>query len=63
MIMIIMKYSHDYDMIIRDSVRVNNLVGVAYVRLDIVIMFGMVMMIRWQYGDSAIYCRNFLKVR
>ena len=51
MIMIIMKYSHDYDMIIRDSVRVNNLVGVAYVRLDIVIMFGMVMMIR-QYGDS-----------
>ena len=49
--MIIMKYSHDYDMIIRDSVRVNNLVGVAYVRLDIVIMFGMVMMIR-QYGDS-----------
>ena len=51
MIMIIMKYSHDYDMIIRDSVRVNNLVSVAYVRLDIVIMFGMVMMIR-QYGDS-----------
>ena len=51
MIMIIMKYSHDYDVIIRDSVGVNNLVGVAYVRLDIVIMFGMVMMIR-QYGDS-----------